>query len=44
MHAAAYHHYALDYGLAAAILLALFVVLVLAATLHGRRERRRQPH
>jgi hypothetical protein len=44
MHATAYHHYALDYGLAAAILLALFVVLVLLAILDGDRQRRRQPH
>jgi hypothetical protein len=41
MHAAAYHHYALDYGLAAAILLVLFAVLVLVAVLDGQRQRRR---
>lgn len=41
MNAAAYHHYALDYGLLAAITLVLFAVLVVAAALHGRREKRR---
>lgn len=40
MHTAAYHHYALDYGLAAIIALALFGVLVVVANLDGDRQRR----
>ena len=43
MHAAAYQHYALDYGLAAAILLVLFCVLIVVAKLDGDRRRRSEP-
>ena len=41
MNTAAYHHYALDYSLLAGIMFVLFVVLVVAAMIHGRRQRSR---